>query len=68
MNLSDLAVNLRNERLDQNLTQSELEDMCGFASTYISQIERGKRRNPSVDNLITIANVLDVSIDWLVGR
>ena len=33
-----------------------------------SLLKRGETKNPSIDNLIKLADALDVSLDELVGR
>jgi transcriptional regulator with XRE-family HTH domain len=50
------------------LSQSEVAERAGCTPAAISMIEHGKR-NPSLDMAHRIADVLDVSLDWLAyGR
>ena len=43
------------------ISQEGLADLCGFARSYMSRIERGKA-NPSLDAIETLAGGLKVSV------
>lgn len=58
---------LKSLRKDFQYTQKILEEITGIARSTISAYELGTR-NPSVDNLITLARVFRVSIDYLCGN
>ena len=58
---------LKSLRKDFRYTQKILEEITGIARSTISAYELGTR-NPSVDNLITLARVFRVSIDYLCGN
>ncbi len=60
--LGDTVKNLRNEL---GLSQEALAERCDFDRTYISLIERGQR-NPSLTNLIRLAEGLKVSTSNLI--
>lgn len=62
--LRKLGEKIHSLRIDKNLSQEELADMCGFDRTYISLVERGKR-NMSFINLCKFAQGLDVSVSEL---
>jgi transcriptional regulator with XRE-family HTH domain len=47
-------------------TQQELAEKCGFAYQVISRLERG-HQSIYVDRLATLAQVLGVSADYLLG-
>lgn len=49
------------------LTQAEVAKKLGIASQSVTNYESGKT-DPSIRNLISLAAVLDVSIDYLLGR
>jgi transcriptional regulator with XRE-family HTH domain len=49
------------------MSQSELADKTGLQPSAISHFEND-RRSPSFDNLKTLANVLNVPTDYLLGR
>lgn len=58
---------LRDTRERRNLEQSALSAISGIPATSISHFEAG-RRKPSLVNLRNLADALEVSIDYLVGR
>lgn len=53
-------------RKECGFTQETLADRMGIAQPTIQRWESGKRE-PNIDQLIELAKILDVSIDWLVG-
>jgi transcriptional regulator with XRE-family HTH domain len=58
---------LRKEREAKGLSQMELAEKAGLQPSAISHFELG-RRSPSFDNLRRLADALNVTIDYLVGR
>lgn len=54
-------------RQDHKMTQKELAQGLGVATSSISAYERGTRL-PSIDILVDLANFFDVTTDYLVGR
>ena len=58
---------LREARMARSLTQPQLAEVIGVALRTYQQYEQGIR-NPSFDALVQLADVLDVSTDWLLGR
>jgi len=59
--LKRLAANIKKSRLDKNISQEKLAELCDFDRTYISMLERAKR-NPSYLNLLKLANGLEIDI------
>lgn len=57
---------LRELRKENRLTQSETAKILGYGYTAISNYEHG-RNQPSIEDLIRIANFFDVSVDYLIG-
>ncbi len=56
------------ERL-RGLTQTQLAEKTGLPATSISHFENPEgTRKPSFDNLRRLANALDVTTDYLLGR
>ena len=56
------------ERL-RGLTQAQLAEKTGLPSTSISHFENPEgTRKPSFDNLRRLANALEVTTDYLLGR
>lgn len=65
--ISGFSVHLRAIRQSLGWTQERLARKAGMPTSAISHYESG-RRSPSLDNLVQIADALDVSIDLLLGR
>lgn len=55
----------RREQLDQ--TQYDLAQKTGLLPSAISHFESG-RRMPTLANLLRLADALDVSADYILGR
>lgn len=58
---------LRSAREYHGLTQGELAERAGLQPSAISHFETGTRK-PSFDNLRLLADTLDVTTDYLLGR
>lgn len=58
---------LREMRMKRNFTQQKLSDILGIAIRSYQCYETGTR-TPNYELLIKIADVLDVSLDYLLGR
>lgn len=58
---------LRRAREYRGLTQGELADRAKMQPSAISHFETGTRK-PSFDNLRLLADTLDVTTDYLLGR
>ena len=61
------AIRLKKAREARGLSQSELARKAGMVPSAIGHFE-GDRRKPSFANVRTIAKVLAVSSDFLLGR
>ena len=64
---TDFPQRLRTVREHRQLDQIELASLSGIPSTSISHFEAG-RRKPSLVSLRSLADALQVSIDYLLGR
>ena len=60
-----LGKRIREERIKLNLTQEQLAEKVDISTSYVGQIERGER-NISLDTLVNVANILGVTIDFLL--
>jgi len=58
---------LRAARDQRELTQGDLAKRSGLQTSAISHFETGTRK-PSFDNLRRLADALDVTTDYLLGR
>ena len=59
-------MHLKEYRKSRRITQKELADAVGVTQAYISTLESGKRKNPSMDVLVRISKVLKVDIRKLI--
>lgn len=64
--MSEFAKNLKKYRKQKNYTQVELGKKLNYGYTAIANYESG-RNEPSFDNLIKLAEVLDITTDELLG-
>lgn len=60
-----LGKNIKNKRIQKQLSQEAFADLCGLHRTYIGMIERGEK-NLTFVNLVKVSKALDVSICELV--
>lgn len=60
-------LNMKIARIKKGLSQIELGDKIGVSNRMISQYESGYS-TPGVDTLVKIADVLEVTVDYLLGR
>lgn len=54
-------------RIQKGLTQNQLAALAGLSPRGYQHYELGERK-PQIDAAIAIADALDVSLDYLVGR
>lgn len=57
---------IRGRRKELGLTQTRLAEMMDLSPTYLGQIENG-HRGVNLQNLIELASVLGVTLDYLVS-
>lgn len=60
-----LGKRIKEKRIMKKLTQEQLGELCELSSAHIGHIERGTRIL-SVDVLFRIAQILGVSVDYLL--
>jgi transcriptional regulator with XRE-family HTH domain len=66
MNLKEIfSNNVRQYRLEQNLSQEELADKAGLHRTYIGSVERGER-NITINVMEKICTALEIPITDLL--
>ena len=66
MDYVKLGEKIKRERIRNRLTQEMLAEMADITSSYVGQIERGERK-VTLSKLVRIANVLNVSVDYLLS-
>ena len=65
--MSTFAVNLKKIRKSKKVSQKVVAQQLGYGYTAVANYESG-RNEPSIDDLIKIADFFQVSMDVLVGR
>lgn len=58
--LETFGKNLKELREKRGLSQTRLSELAGLNRNYVGDVERG-RRNPCLDNLLKLAEALDVA-------
>lgn len=58
---------IKEYRLRKELTQQQLADRVGVDQSAVARWEKGTA-DPTVINLVTLAEILDCSTDALLGR
>ena len=61
----DLGKRIRAERRRQDITQEKLAEMADISNSFLGHIERGGR-TLSIETLAKLANVLNLSIEYVV--
>ena len=64
--MSQFAKNLKELRRYRKINQTKLSNYLGYGYTAIANYESG-RNEPSIDDLIKIADYFGVTVDFLVG-
>jgi transcriptional regulator with XRE-family HTH domain len=57
--LEKFGAHLRELREARDVSQTQLSDLAGLNRNYVGDVERG-RRNPCLDNILKLAEALDV--------
>ncbi|MBK9181769.1 MAG: helix-turn-helix transcriptional regulator [Ignavibacteria bacterium] len=63
----NLGNNIRRYRLKKGLTQEQLSQLSEVSEAYVSRLEAGKR-NPTVNVLAKIAEILGVELEMLFRK
>lgn len=58
---------LKGAREEAEFTQREIAEITGLTQDKISKYEHGKLE-PDIENLGKLADALNVTTDWLIGR
>ncbi len=58
---------LKEERINNGYTQAQLAELLGIKQPSYIRYEKGTSE-PSLETLAAIADILDVSVDYLLGR
>lgn len=63
----DMRESLRQHRVSRNLTRQQIADLLGISVRTYQTYETGTRE-PSLSNLVKIADFYKISLDELIGR
>lgn len=66
MNKVEIGGRIRKARQEQSITMEQLAERSEISTNFMGQIERGDDV-PSFKTLLKIANVLELSFDYIVG-
>ena len=58
---------IKSLRIERGLTQAQVAQKVGVTKNYITMLERGDRKNPSLDIVKKIAKALGVPVTELLG-
>lgn len=67
LNLKSIGSNIRHYRKQKNLSQENLAELVDVSSTYISQIELGKKL-PALDVFIRLLIAINVPADLILAE
>jgi XRE family transcriptional regulator, master regulator for biofilm formation len=59
---------IKSLRLRKKYSITELSEKASVSKSYLSYIERGIQENPSLQVLSRLANTLDTTVEYLMGR
>lgn len=60
-------MNIKDIRMRRNLSQAQVAKALGVSSVVYSRYESGTRQ-PSIDIILQLADILGVTLDYLLGR
>ena len=63
----EFSERLKESRTQARLTQVEIAEVLGISQPAYASWERGTKK-PTQENLVKIAQILNVSVDYLVGN
>lgn len=64
--MSTLGLILREARKNLSFTLRQVEDISGISNAYLSQLENGKIKNPSVNILHKLSSIYRISLKQLL--
>lgn len=64
----EVGKRIKTARIAKELSQLEFAEMLGYTGvSMVGDIERG-RKAPSIDKLYLMSKILDVDVDFLIGK
>lgn len=65
--LEELGQRIRQARLSRGVTGAQLAEHIGVSANYISELERGIKKNPSMQVIAGMAGILRFPVDYFFG-
>ena len=65
-NLDTMGNRIRYHRIEKDMTQNDLAQAIDTTKSFVSLLE-GSRTEASVDTIVRLSEVFEVSLDWLVA-
>lgn len=65
VNKENLGKIIKQKRREQKLTQKQLSEKAGLSRSYLADIENG-RYAPSLETLVSIANILNLNLNEIL--
>jgi len=65
--MSELGQRIRRARQTRGVTGAQLAERIGVSANYISELERGVKKNPSMQVVAGMAEVLNYPVDYFFG-
>ena len=65
--MTELGHRIRRARQTKGLTGAQLAESIGVSANYISELERGIKKNPSMQVIAGMSEVLTVPVDYFFG-
>lgn len=66
LNLFQLGRRIASMRELRNMTQQDLADASGLTQATIARLERGHKKRPELNTVVSIAEALRVTVDELI--
>jgi transcriptional regulator with XRE-family HTH domain len=65
--MEGLGARIRRARQSREMTAAQLAEQIGVSANYISELERGVKKNPSMQVIAKMAEVLHYPVDYFFG-
>jgi transcriptional regulator with XRE-family HTH domain len=65
--MEELGQRIKKARQSRSVTAAQLAEGIGVSANYVSELERGVKKNPSMGVIARMAEVLDYPVDYFFG-
>lgn len=66
--IESFANEIRRKREEQSLSLNQLEERSSLSASFIMRLEKGERKNASIEVIFKLANALEIDIGDLVQK